>query len=157
MEGEMKKTGAWPLYPAGLKGRVLALVLAALLAIAVPATAAFLWIIDTTVVKIGTLFAEKQILVDRYRGLESLMREVSLAETAARSPAIVEWARDEADAGKAARGLAELEHYRTSFKDKSYFFAIRRSGNYYFNNADNEFATAQKRYTLSADNQNDQS
>jgi diguanylate cyclase (GGDEF)-like protein len=151
----MKFGGAGALYPTGLRGRVLALVLAALIAIAVPATAAFLWIIDTTVVKIGTLFAEKQILFDRYRGLESLMREVSLAETAARSPAIIEWAREEDSADKAARGLAELEHYRTSFKDRSYFFAIRRSGNYYFNNAGNEFAGVQKRYTLSADNPRD--
>jgi diguanylate cyclase (GGDEF)-like protein len=151
----MRFWGAGSLYPTGLRGRVLALVLFALLAIAVPATAAFLWIIDTTVVKIGTLFAEKQILFDRYRGLESLMREVSLAETAARSPAIIDWARDEASPEKAARGLAELEHYRTSFKDRSYFFAVRRSGNYYFNNAGNEFAGSQKRYTLSADNPRD--
>lgn len=151
----MKFGGAGSLYPAGLRGRVLALVLAALLAIAVPATAAFVWIIDTTVVKIGTLFAEKQILFDRYRGLESLMREVGLAETAARSPAIIEWAREENNPDKAVRGLAELEHYRTSFKDKSYFFAIRRSGDYYFNNAGNEFAGSQKRYTLSADNPRD--
>lgn len=151
----MKSAKAWPFLPNGLRGRVLALSLAALLAIAVPATAAFLWIIDTTVVKIGTLFAEKQILFDRYRGLESLMREVSLAETAARSPAIVEWARDEASPDKAARGLAELEHYRTSFKDRSYFFAIRRSGNYYFNDAQNSYAGAQKAYTLSADNPRD--
>jgi diguanylate cyclase (GGDEF)-like protein len=151
----MKPVKAWPFFPNGLRGRVLALSLAALLAIAVPATAAFLWIIDTTVVKIGTLFAEKQILFDRYRGLESLMREVSLAETAARSPAIIEWARDEGHADKAARGLAELEHYRTSFKDRSYFFAIRRSGSYYFNDAKNSYAGAQKRYTLSADNPRD--
>jgi diguanylate cyclase (GGDEF)-like protein len=146
---------AWPLVPGGLKGRVLALSLAALLTIAVPGIAAFLWIIDTTVVKIGTLFAEKQILYDRYRGLESLMREVSLAETAARSPAIIEWAREEESAERAARGLSELEHYRTSFKDQSYFFAIRRSGNYYFNNAANEYEGQQKRYTLSADNPRD--
>ncbi|WP_222875205.1 GGDEF domain-containing protein [Terrihabitans soli] len=151
----MKHRGAWPLYPAGLKGRVLALVLMSLLAIAVPAAAAFFWIIDTTVVKIGTLFAEKQILFDRYRGLESLMREVSLAETAARSPAIIEWAREEDSSERAARGLAELEHYRTSFKDRSYFFAIRRSGNYYFNDANNAYAGAQKRYTLSEDNPRD--
>ncbi len=147
--------GFWPLFPASLRGRVLVLVLAAFIAIAAPATVAFLWIIDTTVVKIGTLFAEKQILFDRYRGLESLMREVSLAESAARSPAIVQWARDETDPGKAERGIAELEHYRTSFKDRSYFFAIRRSGDYYFNDRDNTFAGSQKRYTLSADNPRD--
>ncbi len=143
------------MMPSGLRGRVLLLVLAAFLAVAVPATAAFFWITDQTVIKIGTLLAEKQILFDRYRGLESLMREVSLAETAARSPAIISWARSEDDPARAERGLAELEHYRTSFKDRSYFFAIRRSGNYYFNDAANAYAGAQKRYTLSPENPRD--
>ena len=100
---------------------------------------AFNWIVDTTVVKLGTLFAEKQILFDRYRGLEALMREVSLAETLARSPTIVEWAQDENDPAKRARGIAELEHYRQAFTDKSYFFVVDGSGNYYFNDRDNAY------------------
>jgi diguanylate cyclase (GGDEF)-like protein len=149
------KLGGWLPFPGSLRGRVLALVLVAFVAIAAPAAAVFFQIIDKTVVKIGTLFAEKQILFDRYRGLESLMREVSLAETAARSPAVVGWARDEGDAGKRARGIAELEHYRLSFKDQSYFAVLRSSGNYYFNNAQDEFAGRQWRYAVSADNPRD--
>ena len=106
-------------------------------AVAVPAYVAFEYLTRNTVVALGTLFAEKQVLFDRYRGLESLIREVSLAETVARSPAVLEWARDESDPVKAARGLAELEHYRLSFKDRSYFVVFDGSGNYYFNdNAD---------------------
>ena len=117
-------------FTASLKGRVLVLTVAALLMLAVPSTLAFHWVVNATVVKLGTLFAEKQILFDRYRGLESLMREVSLAETVARSPAIVEWAGNETDPAKAERGLAELEHYRLSFKDKSYFVVLDGSKNY---------------------------
>ncbi|WP_204352146.1 hypothetical protein, partial [Klebsiella pneumoniae] len=67
----------------GLRARFLIFTFGVMIAVALPASAAFLWIVDTTVVKLGTLFAEKQILFDRYRGLESLMREVSLAETLA--------------------------------------------------------------------------
>ncbi len=146
---------AWPAFMTGLKSRVLMLTLAVLLAVALPASAAFLWIVNATVVKLGTLFAEKQILFDRYRGLESLMREVSLAETVARSPAIIAWAQDEADPEKAERGLAELEHYRLSFKDQSYFAVLDGSGNYYFNDKDNNYERAQKRYTLSRSNPRD--
>lgn len=139
----------------GLKARVLGWTLAILVAVALPAAAAFLWIVDRTVVQLGTLFAEKQILFDRYRGMESLMREVSLAETVARSPAIVAWAMDETDPAKAERGLAELEHYRLSFKDQSYFMVIGGSGNYYFNDKANTYANDRLRYTLSPDNPRD--
>jgi diguanylate cyclase (GGDEF)-like protein len=138
-----------------LKARVMGWTLAILVAIAVPAGAAFLWLVDTTVLKLGTLVAEKQILFDRYRGLEALMREVSLAETVARAPAIVDWAQDEADPEKAGRGLDELEHYRLSFRDRSYFTVIAGSGNYYFNDKDNSYEHDRKRYTLSSDNPRD--
>jgi diguanylate cyclase (GGDEF)-like protein len=151
----MKAVTAWRVFASGLRGRVLLLTLAALLAVAIPSTAAFLWIVNATVVKLGTLFAEKQILFDRYRGLESLMREVSLAETVARSPAILAWAQAEDDPQKAERGLAELEHYRLSFKDKSYFIVLDGSGNYYFNDKDNTYEHARKRYTLSPENPRD--
>ncbi|MDP3255317.1 MAG: diguanylate cyclase [Bosea sp. (in: a-proteobacteria)] len=143
------------LLPKGLRGRVLAWTLAILVAIAVPAAGIFVWLVDSSVVKLGTLFAEKQILFDRYRGLESLMREVSLAETVARSPAILDWAQDEADPVKAQRGLAELEHYRLSFKDRSYFVVLDGSGNYYFNDKANTYENDRLRYTLTRDNPRD--
>ena len=141
--------------PRGLRARVLGWTLAVLVAIALPAAGVFIWLVDSTVVKLGTLFAEKQILFDRYRGLDSLMREVSLAETVARSPAILEWAQDEANPAKAERGLAELEHYRLSFKDQSYFTVLDGSGNYYFNDKNNTYEHDRRRYTLSRDNPRD--
>ncbi|KPH81638.1 sensor domain-containing diguanylate cyclase [Bosea vaviloviae] len=147
-------TGA-ALLPRGLRAKVLGWTLAILIAVALPAAGAFIWLVDGTVMKLGTLFAEKQILFDRYRGLDSLMREVSLAETVARSPAILEWALDEADPAKAQRGLAELEHYRLSFKDRSYFVVLDGSGNYYFNDKDNSYEHDRRRYTLARDNPRD--
>lgn len=145
----MRLLDAW--RSSGLKGRVLALVLATMVAIALPASGIFLWIVNGTVVKLGTLFAEKQILFDRFRGLEALMREVSLAETVARAPVIVEWAQDERDPEKARRGLAELEHYRLSFNDRSYFAVVDKSGNYYFNDKDNSYEHNRLRYAVSPD------
>lgn len=141
---------------ASLRFRVLALTLGAFLVVAVPATIAFGWIVDTTVVKLGTLFAERQILYDRHRGLEALNREVALAETLARSPVVSEWARDEFARDKYARGLAELEHFRAAFADNSYFFVVHKSGNYYFNDKAGAFTGNQRRYTLDPQNTDDE-
>ena len=138
-----------------LRLRVLALTAAILVAVAVPAYLSFAYAVDATILRLGTLFAEKQVLYDRSRGLEALTREVGLAETVARSPAVIEWARDEADPAKRERGLAELEHYREAFRDHSYFFVVNGSGNYYFNDAADAYAGNQLRYTLSADNPRD--
>lgn len=142
-------------FATSLRPRVLALTAVIFVALAIPAYLSFVHIVDSTVLKLGTLFAEKQVQYDRYRGLETLMREVALAETLARAPAVLEWAADEGDPLKRARGLAELEHYRLAFKDRSYFFVIDASGNYYFNDAADSYAGEQHRYRLSRDNPRD--
>ena len=149
----MKKL--WERLAVSLKARVFILTVGIFVALAAPTYVAFEWFVRSTVVTLGRLFAEKQILFDRYRGLEALMREVSLAETIARSPAVREWARQEGDAAKAERGLAELEHYRQSFRDRSYFFVVHESGNYYFNDRDDRYAGSQFRYVVKADNPRD--
>ena len=134
---------------------MLLVVLLGFAAVALPAYAAFNWVVGSTIIQLGTLFAEKQILYDRFRGLDSLMREVSLAETLAGSQSIRDWANDESDPDLARRGIAELEHFRKSFADHSYFFAMGSSGNYYFNDAANAFAGDQLRYTLDPANPRD--
>ena len=138
-----------------LRTRILLLTLAVFVALSVPAYFSFTAIVNATVVRLGTLFAEKQILFDRYRGLGALMQEVKLAETLSRSTAIREWAKNEGNAERWARGLAELEHYRKAFADHSYFFVVDASRNYYFNDAANSFAGRQLSHTLSPDNPRD--
>ena len=44
-----------------------------------------------------------------------------------------------------------MENYRLNFHDNSYFVALLASGDYYHNNAENEYAGAQYRYTLNPD------
>lgn len=138
-----------------LRTRVLLLTLLAFAVVSVPAYFSFVAIVNATVVKLGTLFAEKQILFDRYRGMGALMQEVKLAETLARSGAIEAWARQEDNPALKARGIAELEHFREAFSDHSYFFVVGASGNYYFNDAENSYAGRQLSHTLSRDNPRD--
>lgn len=127
----------------------------AFVAVSVPASLAFIFLVNTTVTKLGTLFAEKQVLFDRYRGLGALMQEVKLAETLAGSSVILDWARNEADPARRGRAIAELEHYRQTFADHSYFFVVDKSGNYYFNDAQNSYNGRQFSHTLDAANPRD--
>lgn len=94
-------------------------------------------------------FAIQQVTYDRWRTVQPLLQEVALARNLARSRAIIEWALDERNATKSQRGIAELENTREIFRDRSYFFAIHASGNYFFNDAQNAYAGKQYRYTLS--------
>lgn len=142
-------TSATRRFQASLRLRVLVLTLAAFVAVAVPAAGIFVWLVDRTVETLGTMFAERQVLYDRYRGLEALRREVALAETLMRSPVIVDWSLDEQERDKFARGIAELEHFRRTFVDRSYFFVVGASGNYYFNDHNGQYTGSQLRYTLS--------
>lgn len=142
-------------FAQSLRMRVLALTLGAFVVVGIPGLVAFSWIVEATTEKLSMLFAERQVLYDRSRGLGPLLREVALAETLARSPAIVEWAGDETSPSKTARGVTELEHYRSSFRDGSYFLAMAASGDYYYNDAIARFDRAQLRYRLSPEDEKD--
>eukprot|EP00873_Tetraselmis_striata_P031405 jgi/Tetstr1/451669/TSEL_038705.t1 len=94
------------------------------------------------------MIAERQVQYDRYRGMAALGREISLAETMSRSPVVLDWLANEQDEELRARGLAEMEHYRTSFTDQSAFLIVNASGNYYFNDAQNSYGDDPYSYTL---------
>lgn len=139
-------------FSRSLRLRVLALTLAVFIGIALPALVAFVWVVDTTSERLSTLFAERQILYDRHRGLGPLAREVALAETLARSPTILDWVRDEGNAEGRERGLAALEHFRAAFADGSYFLVHAASGNYYFGDGSPGTQADRPRYVLSRGN-----
>jgi diguanylate cyclase (GGDEF)-like protein len=138
-----------------LRSSILAITLLGFAIIAAPAWWGFNTLVNSAIVQLGTLFAEKQILFDRYRGLGALMQEVTLAETLTRSPVMRDWALDEGDPAKRGRAIAELELYRESFSNRSYFFVVDASGNYYYNDATNSYAGKQLSHTLSRDNPRD--
>lgn len=100
-------------------------------------------------------FAAQQVTYDRGGTLQPLVQEIAVARMLARSPAIIEWARDERDPERTARGLATLENARKIFRDGSYFFAVRKSGHYYFNDARGAYTGQQLRYTLSPQKEDD--
>lgn len=135
-----------------LKTRFAILILVGFLLTGAGAYLTFLHIVDRIVEELGTLFAEKQVLYDRERSLRPILREVTLATKLSTAPAVVAWARHEGNPVFARRGLEELENFRQAFADRSYFFAIRSSGHYYFNDAKGQYTGHELRYTLHADN-----
>lgn len=146
--GAMVKSLIGRLAGPSLRTRVLWLVLAALVLVGLAGWLAINRIIESLTLQFGTMIAERQVQYDRYRGMAALGQEISLAEALSRSPAMVDWFADEHDPERMARGLAEMEHYRTSFTDQSVFLVINASGNYYFNDAENSFGEDPYSYTV---------
>ncbi len=100
-------------------------------------------------------YAEKQVLYDKVRTLQPILREVTLARQFAHSRQIKAWARNPDDAELTRRAIGEMENFRRTFSDRSYFVALLGSGRYYHNNAANEYAGKQYRYDLSPDKASD--
>ncbi len=149
-------SGLWQPFARSLRLRVLVFTLAIFVAIAVPSSYVFVKFVDSTVLKLGALFAEKQVLYDRYRGLEALTRETGLAEALTRAPAMRDWALEESDPAKRQRGMRELEHYRQSFADGSAFVVLDASGNYYFGDRARGFSEGDApRYSVKTSNPRD--
>jgi hypothetical protein len=97
---------------------------------------------------LGSWFAEKSVLYEKSKVLQLMLREVVLCQKMASSPVLKAWVRNEADPRAKARAMAELEDFRRFFRSGSYFFAIARSGNYYFDEGSGGDAS-RPRYTLS--------
>ncbi|WP_426415690.1 diguanylate cyclase domain-containing protein [Aestuariirhabdus sp. LZHN29] len=93
-------------------------------------------------------YAEKQVLYDKVRTLQPIIREITLSRQLANSSQLKEWARNPDDPELTRRAISEMENFRLNFSDQSYFVALLKSGRYYHNNSANEYAGKQYRYSL---------
>lgn len=100
-------------------------------------------------------YAENQVLYDKSRALQPILREIALSRQFARSRLLIEWAHQPDDPGLKARAIDEMEAYRQTFSDHSYFVALRDSGEYYHNNASNQYEGRQFRYRLNPEQESD--
>ena len=100
-------------------------------------------------------YAEKQVLYDKGRTLQPILREVALSRQLASSQPIREWARKPDDAKLTERAVKEMENFRQNFQDHSYFVALLRNGHYFHNNAQNEYAGQEFRYVMDPRNKKD--
>lgn len=132
----------------GLEARFLLIIGTASMLVALVIWGMFDSVAERLLDRVGGRFAEKQVLYDKARTLQPLIREVALAREVASNTAIRQWVRNEGDPKLRLAALAELERFRGHFQDGSYFLAMAESGHYYFNNARGEFVDNPLRYTL---------
>lgn len=135
-----------------LQARFLLIIGTCSLLLALLIIAMFSSVVERVVERIGTRFAEKQVLYDKARTLQPLITEVALARQMADSAIIKRWAANEQDPQLRASALTEMEKFKGYFHDGSYFMAFAASGNYYFNDASGQYAGKQLRYTLNRAN-----
>jgi diguanylate cyclase (GGDEF)-like protein len=108
------------------------------------------WFSQDIVHTLSGWFAEKSVLYEKSKVLQLLLREITLTQKMASSPLLKAWVSNEDDPRLKAAAIAELEDYRTFYRSRSYFFAIARSGHYYFNDDKGGYALDAPRYTLSS-------
>ncbi len=131
-----------------LKPRFLFLTVVLVVASATAAWYASRQLAEEIVEQWAVRYVEKQVLYDKSRLLQPIVREMALSRQFAASQVIRNWARNPDDPALLKRALTEMENYRPTFADRSYFVALLSNGRYYHNNAKNEFAGKQYRYTL---------
>jgi len=98
---------------------------------------------------------QRQVTFDKYRTLLPIIREVKIAKEMAKDQAIINMALDDQDPQKYKNGILALEKHRLKFHENTYFAAFVQSGNYYFNDAMNQYKDDQYRYTLSEKKKDD--
>lgn len=81
-------------------------------AAAIPGWLAVQAVVDGIVAQWAVRYAERQVLYDKSRMLQPILREVALARELAESPTIRRWARQPDDPKLARPALAELDGYR---------------------------------------------
>ena len=101
-------------------------------------------------------YAKEQLNYNRAKVMYPLMRELALAQLLADSHAIKKWAAAEDDPQARSAALQNLEEYRKFFSDRSVFFAIKKSGHYYYKDKRTPTQEATHRYTLNPDSLEDQ-
>ncbi len=139
----------------GLKRQFLLLLIAVYMLTGAVALGLFAWGIHGITQRLAEDFATQYVLRQKDRILAPIQRELALSRKLADSPLLARWARAENDPDFKAAALAELDSYRRHFADRSYFFIIDSSRNYYYNNAADEYRGRELRYTLDPDQPND--
>ncbi|WP_165857438.1 sensor domain-containing diguanylate cyclase [Marinobacter sp. JSM 1782161] len=138
-----------------LKSRFFLLVSGLIIAASLATWAVFQRITEDIIERWGANIAEIQVRYDSSRLLQNIERELGLARQMTDSEIIQRWARYPDDPLLERAAIEEMERFRQNFAGRNYFLALRDSGAYYYNNADNEFADRQLRYNLNPDTPTD--
>ncbi len=116
----------------GLRGRFLLLVVGIYLVVGALAVLGFFQVAGKIVRSLGASYATQYAQQQKGHILAKIDRELVLAQKLVDSPLLQRWAQNESDPALRKLALEELDSFRRLFADKSVFFVIDKSKNYYF-------------------------
>lgn len=116
---------------------------------------AFLYLAEAIVKKWSLNIAEDQMLYDKTRKLQILVREITLSMQIAKSKTIIKWAYEQDNPDVEAGGLEELEVFKNTFSEGNYFIAFKDSGKYFYNHHKGTYSGRQFRYILNPEMEHD--
>lgn len=131
-----------------LKTHFLIIAVALTVMASVASWAVFHLIVQHVIEEWGARVMQIQVRYESARLLQPIEREIALARQMAQSGVLKRWSSQTPDPKLHAEALQELENYRLSFYDRSFFFARADNGDYYHNNASNKYAGNELRYRL---------
>lgn len=131
-----------------LRAKSLVALAFACLIVLVPAVFLGLKGVEQVRVYFGQAYAENLTLLNRQRMLAPIALDLALSRRLAGSQVTRAWLRNETDPDARNLFFAEADGYRRDLHDQAYFAISARSGNYYFNDAQQPMSSA-PRYTLS--------
>ncbi|MBS0462771.1 MAG: SpoIIE family protein phosphatase [Proteobacteria bacterium] len=135
----------------GLRGRFLLLVVAIYVLVGAGSLYGFYRVADGIIQRLGVGYATQYANQQRSRILAKVDRELVLSQKLMSSPLLQRWTADENNPQLKAQALAELENYRKLFADHSWFYVVASSGDYYTNNARNEYGGHEFRFVEKPD------
>ena len=132
----------------GLRGRFLLLIIAIYALVGALSLFGFYRVADNIIHHLGVSYATQYANQQRSHITAKVERELVLTQKLVGSPLLRNWAMNEANPQLKREALEELESFRVLFADHSYFLVIGASGDYYHNNATNEFGGNQFRFVM---------
>ena len=145
-----------PLLLGSLRGKFVLLMAMAYIVTIVLTLLAFNSVSSSITRTLGVRFAEKQVLYEKARIRAPILKEIALSRKLSDSPVLQAWAKNESDATLKAQALLELESFRQSFQDGSFFFVIDSSRHYYYNDHQKQYSGKELRFTLDLQTPHDQ-
>ena len=137
-----------PLLLGSLRGKFVLLMAMAYIVTIALTLLAFNSVSSSITRTLGVRFAEKQVLYEKARIRAPILKEIALSRKLSDSPMLQTWAQNESNSTLKVQALQELESFRQSFQDGSFFYVIDSSRHYYYNDHQKQYSGKELRFTL---------
>ena len=110
---------------------------------------AFFAVVSDSITSLAAYFAEQKVMFYADKATRILVRDRDIVARLSASPVLLDWVRDEGNAGLRKKAMALLVQHRPVLRDHSFFLVAARSGHYYYSQENGKAPDQSFRYTLS--------